>query len=178
MTPQIPTPQGNQMQGQQTQQQSQERVMKFIFGGLTREPELKITQNGSPVTNLDIAMSTPKGTIYYQVNVWGTAAYYVQNLKKGNKISAFGQYEQSQYTKQDGTTGYTNTLKNASVYLDFGYILESVYSMVQGMQQQAPQQAQTQQPQAQPQPQVAIPSPKADDKFVEVQDMSDDFPFV
>ena len=32
-------------------------------------------------------------------------------------------------------------------------------------------------PQAQPQPQVAIPSPKADDKFVEAQDMSDDFPF-
>ena len=166
----IPTPVPN---GQQQPQQQQERVMKFISGSLTKEPEVRVTTNGSPVSELNLALDTPKGTFYIKVTVWGTAAYYVCNLKKGAKISAYGQYVQRQYQKNDGTTGVSHELQYASVYLDYGYILESVALMVNQMiEQQSAQPTQSAAQAAQPKPQP----PKADGT-AETSTVYEDYPF-
>lgn len=160
----IPTPVPN---GQQ-QQPQQERVMKFISGALTKEPEVRMTSNGSPVSELNLALDTPKGTFYVKVTVWGTAAYYVCNLKKGAKVSAYGQYLRREYQKNDGTTGVSHELQYASVYLDYGYILESVALMVNQMI--TPQPTQAQAPQEKPQPTKA-------ENSAETPSVYEDYPF-
>lgn len=152
-------PQGTYMPPQPIPQpqQQQQPESRFIYGGITQIPEMRITQNNSPVTDLNVAVQENGQTMYYKISVWGNAARAVTALKKGDRIAAYGKYTRREYQKRDGSMGYQDELQYASVFLDFSFILDAVMRMVGGYQQQAPQQQQMQPGSeyayAQPQPQ-------------------------
>lgn len=83
-----------------------------IMGNLTRDPELRYTQNGKAVCNLSIANNRiySKGgekvteVSYFDVEVWGVIAENCSKyLSKGNGIIVEGRLRQDRWEK-DGRT--------------------------------------------------------------------------
>lgn len=83
-----------------------------LVGNLGKDPEMRYSQNGTPVTNFSIAVNRrrrgPDGnfvdeTDWYRVSLFRrdaeTAAEY---LKKGTKVLVEGQLQIRNYTGQDG----------------------------------------------------------------------------
>lgn len=91
------------------------------FGGrLTRDPELRQTQGGHLVTNLDFAMdSTKQGTVFAQVTYWGAKAQIACDfLKKGMPFSGVGRRYYEEFTRQDGTSGKALKYEGLTLSLD------------------------------------------------------------
>ena len=83
----------------------------FIIGRLTKNPELRYTSNGNPVTKFSIANNnsyTKEGnkvdeTNYFDVNVWGNQAVNVEKYcKKGQQVAISGSLKQNKWTDKDG----------------------------------------------------------------------------
>ncbi len=83
-----------------------------LVGNLGKDPEMRYSQNGTPVTNFSIAVNRrrrgPDGnfvdeTDWYRISLFRrdaeTAAEY---LKKGTKVLVEGQLQIRNYTGQDG----------------------------------------------------------------------------
>ena len=94
----------------------------ILVGNLGRDPEMRYTPAGQPVTNLNVAVGDDytnnngeriKRTIWVRVSVWGKQAESCnQYLKKGSKVLVEGRLTADPatggphtFTKQDGTTG-------------------------------------------------------------------------
>lgn len=92
----------------------------ILVGNLGRDPEMRYTPSGQPVTNMSVATSRQytdsngqqvKETIWFRVSVWGKQAEACnQYLKKGNKVLVEGRLVPDQSTggpriwnRQDGT---------------------------------------------------------------------------
>jgi len=92
----------------------------IIVGNLGRDPELRYTPNGTPVTNFSVATNRTytnsngeqvKETIWFRVSVWGKQAETVnQYLRKGSKVLVEGSLVPDLatggprlWTAQDGT---------------------------------------------------------------------------
>jgi len=92
----------------------------IIAGNLGRDPEMRYTPGGQPVTNFSVAVSDNytnssgervERTVWFRVSTWGKQAEVCnQYLKKGRKVLVEGRLVADQsggprvYTKQDGTT--------------------------------------------------------------------------
>ncbi len=92
----------------------------IIAGNLGRDPEMRYTPGGQPVTNFSVAVSDNytnssgeriERTVWFRVSTWGKQAENCnQYLKKGRKVLVEGRLVADQsggprvYTKQDGTT--------------------------------------------------------------------------
>lgn len=80
-----------------------------LIGRLTKDVELRRTQNGSPVCEVTVAVdrlkkaNTEKGADFIQVTVWGKNAENLAQYKgKGDQIAVDGRLTVDSYTDKDG----------------------------------------------------------------------------
>lgn len=85
----------------------------ILVGRLTRDPELRSTQNGTSVANFGIAVDRrvsrnnsqgQQTADFFNVVAWGRQAEVIsQYLRKGRQIAIDGRLQQRSYTAQDGS---------------------------------------------------------------------------
>ena len=85
----------------------------MIIGNLGRDPEMRYTPNGRPVTEFSVAVSHSRpdgsggwideGTDWYRVTVWGDRAERTaEQFRKGNKVFVEGRFRTREYEARDG----------------------------------------------------------------------------
>ena len=94
----------------------------ILVGNLGKDPEMRYTPSGQPVTNFSMAVNRQytasdgqkvKETSWFRVSVWGRQAESVnQYLRRGSQVLVEGRLNADPqsggpriYTRQDGTTG-------------------------------------------------------------------------
>ena len=83
-----------------------------IIGNLGRDPEMRYTPSGRPVTEFSVAVNrkwtTQEGTpgeepVWFRVTCWGRLAETTnQYLSKGRQVMVVGRVKASAWTAQDG----------------------------------------------------------------------------
>jgi single-strand DNA-binding protein len=90
-----------------------------LTGGLTRDPELRHTPAGTPVTTLRVGYTTQRKVAgawqersnYVDVEVWGTQAEStVRHLSKGRQVAVDGRLEWREYETRDGARRQVHTI--------------------------------------------------------------------
>ena len=93
-----------------------------IVGNLGRDPEMRYTPSGKPVTSFSIASNRQytnsqgekvQETIWFRISAWGKQAETCNNfLRKGSRVLVEGRLQPDPatggprtFTRQDGTTG-------------------------------------------------------------------------
>jgi single-strand DNA-binding protein len=87
-----------------------------IVGNLGRDPELRYTPNGRPVTELRVAVNQStknqatgewvEATDWFSVSVWGDRAERVaESLRKGSRVLVDGRFRTREYETKDGRKG-------------------------------------------------------------------------
>jgi single-strand DNA-binding protein len=76
----------------------------ILEGRLTRDPELRYTQNGKAVCSITIAHDVYKGqgqkeAIFIRVTCWDKVAEAVADMRKGQPVLAQGRFSQENYEK-------------------------------------------------------------------------------
>jgi single-strand DNA-binding protein len=85
----------------------------MIIGNLGRDPEMRYTPNGRPVTEFSVAVShsrpdgsggwVDEGTDWFRVTVWGDRAERTaEQFRKGNKVFVEGRFRTREYETKDG----------------------------------------------------------------------------
>ena len=94
-------------------------VTVTFIGNLGRDPELKSFDWGS-VCEFSVAGATGYGdkkhTDWFRVSVFGKQGERcAEYLKKGDKVGVVGEMQVREYSKQDGTAGFSIDVKAYSV---------------------------------------------------------------
>ncbi|MDQ6695378.1 MAG: single-stranded DNA-binding protein [Chloroflexota bacterium] len=86
----------------------------MVIGNLGKDPEMKYTQSGKPVTTFSLAVSrtkksqdgqTQEETEWFRVEAWDRLAETCNEyLKKGSKVYIEGRFQSRQYQDKEGTT--------------------------------------------------------------------------
>jgi single-strand DNA-binding protein len=84
----------------------------FLIGNLTKTPELRSTQDGTPVCGFTVAVNRPKsktnpepGADFFNVNAWrGLGENCAKYLEKGRKVAVTGRVSLRTWEK-DGKHG-------------------------------------------------------------------------
>jgi len=104
----------------------------IIVGNLGRDPEMRYTQDGTPVTNLSVAVNnkwktqdgeTRESVKWFRVSVWGPQGEAAnQYLSKGRQVQVVGTLVHDPenggpkvYKKSDGTYGASFELRARNV---------------------------------------------------------------
>ncbi|MER3481420.1 MAG: single-stranded DNA-binding protein [Meiothermus sp.] len=103
--------------GQQRLREGLNHVL--LAGNLTRDPELRYTPQGTPVTRFSLAVNerfTSKGaegekTHYVDAQAWRDLAEWAAELKKGDGAFLIGRLVNDSWTAQDGTRRYTTRVE-------------------------------------------------------------------
>ena len=85
----------------------------MIIGNLGRDPEMRYTPNGRPVTQFSVAVSNSKpdgqggwvdeGTDWFRVSVFGDRAERAaEQLRKGNRVFVEGRFKTREFEGNDG----------------------------------------------------------------------------
>ena len=86
----------------------------MIIGNLGRDPEMRYTPSGRPVTEFSVAVShrsrdaqtgtwADDGTDWYRVTVWGDRAERTaEQFRKGNKVFVEGRFKTREFEGKDG----------------------------------------------------------------------------
>ena len=85
----------------------------MLIGNLGRDPEMRYTPNGRPVTQFSVAVSNSKpdgqggwvdeGTDWYRVSVFGDRAERAaEQLRKGNRVFVEGRFKTREFEGNDG----------------------------------------------------------------------------
>ncbi len=92
----------------------------MIIGHVGANPEMRHTNNNTPVTNLSVATNTTTQdqqgnkndqTEWHKVNLFGRLAEVAQNyLKKGSMVYVEGRLQTRQYEDRDGNTRYSTEI--------------------------------------------------------------------
>ena len=93
----------------------------IIAGNLGKDPDMRFTPNGQPVTSFNVATNRNytdangqqvKETVWFKVNVWGKQAESAHDyLKKGSKVLVEGRLIADEtgnpriYKRSDGSSG-------------------------------------------------------------------------
>ena len=79
----------------------------FIIGNLTRDPELRVTQQGTPVCTFTVAVNRRNNEAdFFRCTAWRQLAENCQRfLAKGRKVAVRGSVSLNTYTKKDGSVG-------------------------------------------------------------------------
>jgi len=98
-----------------------------LLGNLTRDPELKTTENGKKLCKFGIATNRSwkdeDGTIqtktdFHNIICWGRKAeVYSEYLKKGNKVLILGRIENQKYIKDNVTRTYSQIVATNIIML-------------------------------------------------------------
>lgn len=79
----------------------------FIGGNLVHDPELRMTNNGTPVCSFRVAAKDGKETEFINVVSWNkTAENVAQYMSKGRYVVVFGRIHTRKYERKDGGTNY------------------------------------------------------------------------
>ena len=92
-----------------------------VMGRLTKDPELRKSPIGTPITTFSVAVNTGKDeTSFFDVVTFGDVADGVaKHLRKGSKVAVRGSLRQRTFTRQDGSKGSAIEIIGDSVeYLD------------------------------------------------------------
>jgi single-strand DNA-binding protein len=74
-----------------------------IAGNLVEDPELRFTNNGTPVTNLQDGEWRDGDTSFFKVNVWrGQAEHLADSLAKGDRVMVTGRLRQRSWETPEG----------------------------------------------------------------------------
>jgi single-strand DNA-binding protein len=87
-----------------------------IIGNLGRDPELRYTPSGRPVTTFSVAVNQAsknqqtgewvEATDWFRVSVWGDRAERAaENLRKGSRVFVDGRFRTREYETNDGRKG-------------------------------------------------------------------------
>jgi single-strand DNA-binding protein len=91
-------------------------------GRLTRDPELRSTDNGDAVTTVSVASDRRDRRakpLYVDLILWrGQAEAAAEHLVKGQAVAFSGRFEPRQYTTRDGRDGVAYELHD--VALEYG----------------------------------------------------------
>lgn len=84
----------------------------IITGRLTKDPELRSTQNGTNVAKYTIAINTGYGekqqTDFINVTTWGKSGEFVSKyFKKGQAIGIVGRLNSNNYEDKNGNKRYS-----------------------------------------------------------------------
>jgi single-strand DNA-binding protein len=80
----------------------------MIIGNLGKDPEMRYTPDGTPVTSFSVAVTKKKGdgtekTWWFKVTCWRKLAETTnQYLKKGRQVMVIGEIDADAYMAQDG----------------------------------------------------------------------------
>jgi single-strand DNA-binding protein len=85
----------------------------MIIGNLGRDPEMRYTPTGRPVTQFSVAVNQStknqqtgewiEETDWFRVSVWGDRAERAaENLRKGNRVFVEGRFRTREYEARDG----------------------------------------------------------------------------
>src|SRR3954453_4961745 len=85
----------------------------MLIGNLGRDPEMRYTPTGRPVTQFSVAVSNSKpdgqggwideGTDWYRVSVFGDRAERAaENLRQGNRVFVEGRFRTREFEGNDG----------------------------------------------------------------------------
>ncbi len=85
----------------------------MIIGNLGRDPEMRYTPNGRPVTEFSVAVNQNtknqqtgewvEATDWFRVTVWGDRAERTaEQLRKGNRVFVEGRFRTREYDARDG----------------------------------------------------------------------------
>jgi len=86
----------------------------MFIGNLGRDPEMRYTPNGRPVTEFSVAVThrgrdaqsgewTDQGTDWYRVSIWGDRAERAaEEFRKGNRVFVEGRFKTREYEAKDG----------------------------------------------------------------------------
>lgn len=93
----------------------------ILVGHLGRDPEMRYTPGGQPVTNFSIATDESytgkdgqkvEKTEWHRIVVWGKQAEFCGNyLAKGRMVYVEGKLETRKWTDKDGAEKYTTEIK-------------------------------------------------------------------
>ena len=97
-----------------------------IVGNLGRDPELRYTPNGRPVTEFSVAVNQStknqttgewvEATDWFRVSVWGDRAERAaENLRKGSRVLVDGRFRTREYETKDGRKGLSLEVSAESV---------------------------------------------------------------
>jgi len=85
----------------------------MLIGNLTRDPEIRYTPSGSPVTQIRLAVNRRyrdrdnnwrDDTVFLDVEVWGRQAETLSSqLHKGSSVFVDGRLKMDEWTSKDGT---------------------------------------------------------------------------
>lgn len=88
----------------------------ILMGRLTRDPEFKQTQSGTPVCRFSLAINRPfankqtgeRETDFVECDAWRSTAEFISRyFSKGNMILVEGQLRNNNYTDNNGTKHYS-----------------------------------------------------------------------
>jgi single-strand DNA-binding protein len=93
------------------------------MGRLTKDPELRQTNNGIPVTGFSVAVDRnltkdkERVTDFFDVVCWQTRAEFVaKHFTKGQQIALDGRLQQRKWTDRDGNAHYAVEIIAESVH--------------------------------------------------------------
>lgn len=143
----------------------------ILMGRLTRDPELRHTNSGTPVCSFSIAIDNGYGenrqTDFINCVAWNKTAEFVSNyFNKGKMIIVIGRIATRTWEGQDGKKNYATEVVASEV--SFG---ESKRSQ-EGGSYSAPQQSAPVTAQA-----PSFPDNVSEDAFTPLLDTDDDLPF-
>ena len=101
----------------------------MVIGNLGRDPEMRFTADGTPVTSFSVAVNRIAGgadgerreeTDWFRVTAWRKLAETCnQYLAKGKRVYIEGRLQTRQWQGQDGQTRYsTDIIANDVIFLD------------------------------------------------------------
>lgn len=113
-----------------------------IIGRITKEPELKYTQNNKKFVSFCVAVPKNTGkneTSFIDCIVWEQSAEFLcRNVHKGNQIGITGSLETRQYTDNQGNNRKVSEIQVRNIDLIFGQNGESVPRQEPAIPQNAP----------------------------------------
>ena len=85
----------------------------MIIGNLGRDPEMRYTPSGRPVTEFSVAVNQStknqqtgewvEATDWFRISVWGDRAERAaENLRKGNRVFVEGRFKTREFEGRDG----------------------------------------------------------------------------
>lgn len=102
----------------QTKTQSKDRADKgagSLAGNITRDPELRYTENGKAVVSIGVAFAErvknaktgvweDGDTAFYEIQAWGNLAENIcQELQRGDRIVAEGRWQEQSWEDKQGS---------------------------------------------------------------------------
>ena len=140
-----------------------------LIGRMTRDPELRRTQNGSAVTSFTLAINRPKRNDeeqqadYISCVVWNKTAEIVEKyVHKGDKLYIEGKLRTRNYDDSKGVKRYITEVFVDSIEMLTPKVQQQAVPVPPPLPTQQPtqrQQQQVQQPAYQQQPYQQVPPP-------------------